>query len=75
MCLEIPQRKDMCFKLTKGLPPKMVANCLKLQTKDWLKAKKEVNINKGEKKCGYTKATDQWGPQIKSRTQNHGVQR
>ena len=46
MCLEIPQRKDMCFKLTKGLPEKMAANCLKLQTKAWLK-KKEDNINKG----------------------------
>lgn len=27
----------------------MVANCLKVQTKAWLKEKKEDNINKGKK--------------------------
>lgn len=43
-----PSKEGYCFKLTKGLPEKMVANCLKLQTKAWLKEKKD-NINKGEK--------------------------
>ena len=51
MCLEIPQKKGMCFQLTKGLSEKkMVANCLKLQTKARVKEKKEENINK-EKNC------------------------
>jgi len=50
MCLEIPQKKGMCFQLTKGLSEKkMVANCLKLQTKARVKEKKEENTNKEKK--------------------------
>lgn len=42
----------------------MVANCLKLQTKSWMKEKKEEYINKEKKKTGHTKPVDLWDPQI-----------
>lgn len=50
MCLEIPQKKGMCFQLTKGIPEKNGGELsLKLQTKARVKEKKEENINKEKK--------------------------
>lgn len=41
-----PSKEGYCFKLTKGLPEKMVANCLKLQTNKGLAEGKEGGQHK-----------------------------
>lgn len=59
MCLEIPKkRRTRALSLPRDFWGEMVAKSLKMQTKAWLKEKKEANRNKGKSLATPNQQTD-----------------